>query len=198
MPPTQHDNHTLGTHGYAEQWSPFGDQAAAMDPDPPVVHRHYGKFRGTVTNNEDPYFQGRLMVSVPGIVIANWATPCVPLTDISMGVFVRPRIGANVWVEFERGDPEKPIWVGCSWGIGGVPTMAKASAAVPPTNAVISIETALSGVTICDIPIAGANVLIRSPAATIMMNPAGIQINAPSVTITTGHFAVTAPNFTVE
>lgn len=192
----QHHRKTLGDLGYSEEWSPFSGQADD-GPDAPMARRHYGKHRGTVINNEDPYFQGRLMVTVPGIVISNWAVPCVPLTDISMGTYVRPRIGANVWVEFERGDPNKPIWVGCYWGKGDEPLLAKAARAVPPTNAVISMETALCGVSVCDVPIAGSNVMIKSPNATIMLTPAGVVINAQSVTINTAHFSVTAPNFTV-
>jgi hypothetical protein len=192
----QHKRRTLGDMGYQEEWSPFRESVGS-GPDAPTSRRHYGKHRGTVINNEDPYFQGRLMVSVPGIVISNWALPCVPLTDLAMGTYVRPRIGANVWVEFERGDPNKPIWVGCYWGKGDEPDLAKASRAVPPVNAVISMETKLNGISICDIPIAGSNVLIRSPQATIMLTPTGVQITASTVTINTTHFAVNAPNFKV-
>jgi hypothetical protein len=77
--------------------------------------------------------------------------------------------------------------------------MADAAVAVPPTNAVISLETALAGVTICDIPYNGGNVLIRGPGGMIMMNETGIQIlSASTVSIEAGYFTVTAPNFTVE
>jgi len=184
------NNHQkLGDLGYTESFSTPWAESASSDPDPPVSKRHYGKFRGTVVMNTDPYQQGRLMVSVPGIVITNWATPCVPLTDLAMGVFMRPRIGANVWVEFERGDPDKPIWVGCWWGKGETPLLAKAANAVPPTNAVLTMETASAGLSVTDIPVAGApvpgNVVIRAGgvATTISMNPAGVTITAPTVTV---------------
>lgn len=178
------------------------------DPDPAVNRRLYGKFRGTVVNNVDPFGQGRLMVSVPGVVLTGWAMPCVPVTDILMGTFTRPRIGANVWIEFERGDPDKPIWVGCYWGIEEVPPLAKAaSVSVPPTNTVITMETATSGISVCDVPILAANVMIQAGAgvASIMLTPAGVVITAPSVTITApvvsiaaaAHFTVASPNFNV-
>ena len=150
-----HHRKTLGDLGYTEEWSPFSGQGDD-GPDAPVARRHYGKHRGTVINNEDPYFQGRLMVTVPGIVISNWAMPCVPLTDISMGTYVRPRIGANVWVEFEAGDPDYPILAGCFWADGEVP----ASPAVETTKV---LKTDGITLTISDTPGGGG--------VTIEVNP---------------------------
>jgi Type VI secretion system/phage-baseplate injector OB domain len=196
---------TTDTTGSAYPAGPAatGQGTALSDPDAPSAKRHYGKFRATVVENVDPYNQGRLLVNVPGIVLANWAMPCVPVTDILMGTYVRPRIGANVWVEFERGDPDHPIWVGGWWGQPlEVPLMAKAATVVPPTNTVITLETATSGISISDVPIPypiPGSVLIQTGAGStsIALTPAGVVITAPTVTINTGHFAVTAPNFTV-
>jgi hypothetical protein len=192
-----HRTNTLGDLGYQQGLRLFSEKAGEdSDPDPPVATRHYGKYRGTVVNNFDPYQQGRLLVSVPGIVITNWAMPCVPVTDVLMGTFVRPRVGANVWVEFERGDPDKPIWVGCYWGKGEVPPLAKVAYAVPPTNTVITVETATSGLAISDVPLGGANVYIRSPIGSIALTPAGIVLSAPSVTVTATTFSVITPTGT--
>jgi Type VI secretion system/phage-baseplate injector OB domain len=188
--------------GYAVA-APAANGSGLNDPDAPGAKRHYGKFRGTVVENVDPYNQGRLLVNVPGVVLGNWATPCVPVTDILMGTYVRPRIGANVWVEFERGDPDYPIWVGGWWGQPvEVPLMAKAAMAVPQTNTVITLETAQSGISISDIPIpfgTPGSVIVQTGAGTtsIALTPAGIIITAPMVTINTGSFVVNAPNFTV-
>src|SRR5207302_7126285 len=94
--------------------------------------KYYGKYRGTVINNVDPKFQGRLLVEVPDVLgpsPTTWAVPCVPLagpTGPPMGVHLVPPIGAGVWVEFEQGDHESPIWVGCRWGASSdVPPVAK-------------------------------------------------------------------------
>jgi hypothetical protein len=183
--------------------SSLGGAPNSVD-EPPVSKRHWGKYRGTVVNNIDPMNQGRLFVSVPGIVITNWAMPCLPLTDVLMGTFTRPRIGANIWVEFERGDPDKPIWVGCYWGDFETPLLAKAASAVPPTNSVITLETATSGISISDTPIPLATppgtIIIRAGegAATISLTPASVTITAPTVNIVAAtSFTVTAPNFTV-
>ena len=42
-----------------------------------------------------------------------------------VGFFAIPPKGANVWVEFEGGDPDQPIWSGCFWGIGEAPAMSR-------------------------------------------------------------------------
>ena len=72
---------TMGSLGYTEQFT-WGSED---DPDPPVAKRHWGKYRGTVIDNQDVPPKGRLLVSVPGIVITNWAMPCVPFASVSRG-----------------------------------------------------------------------------------------------------------------
>jgi uncharacterized protein involved in type VI secretion and phage assembly len=91
--------------------------------------RAYGKYRGVVIDNQgDPADAGRLKVRVPEIhgEDAAWAWPCVPYAGSQVGWFVLPPVGAGVWVEFEAGDPSKPIWVGCFWGSGELPSDAQA------------------------------------------------------------------------
>ena len=60
-----------------------------------------------------------MVPDVLGLVPSTWAEPCVPLagpTGPPMGVYLVPPIGAGVWVEFEHGDPDYPIWVGLPLG----------------------------------------------------------------------------------
>ena len=78
----------------------------------------YGKFRGKVIDNNDPLGQGRLKVLAAAISDhpLTWAEPCVPYAGKKVGWFFIPPVGANVWVEFEQGDIDYPIWVGCYWG----------------------------------------------------------------------------------
>jgi hypothetical protein len=193
----------MASLGYREQFTWGSDSDA--DPDPPVAKRHWGKYRGTVVDNQDLPPSGRLLVSVPGIVITNWAMPCVPLTDVLMGTFVRPRIGANVWVEFERGDPDKPIWVGCWWGEGQIPAMAEESNAAPALP-VITMESATAGISVSDTPIpaggttpGNVNLIAGKGVVTIALTPASVNITGPTVTITTETFTVVTPQgvFTV-
>ncbi len=84
----------------------------------------YGKYRGTVTNNMDPDQRGRLQVEVPAVYgsnTLNWAMPCVPYAGPDEGFFMIPPIGAKIWVEFEGGAINAPIWSGCFWGLGEAP-----------------------------------------------------------------------------
>ena len=81
-------------------------------------NKFYGKYRGKVVSNIDPLFLGRLMVSVAAIeaLLNTWAMPCVPYAGSGVGFYAMPPIGADVWIEFEGGDPSFPIWTGCFWG----------------------------------------------------------------------------------
>jgi uncharacterized protein involved in type VI secretion and phage assembly len=53
-------------------------------------------------------------------VTTGWAMPCVPYGgDVNQGFLFVPEIGAGVWVEFEEGNLEYPIWVGAFWSKPG-------------------------------------------------------------------------------
>lgn len=82
-----------------------------------MAMRHYGKYRGQVSDNADPEGLGRLRVVVPALLneAAVWAMPCVPYAGDGVGLFAMPPVGAAVWVEFEAGDLDYPIWTGCFW-----------------------------------------------------------------------------------
>src|SRR5262245_38073622 len=100
------------------------------------VRKFFGKYRGTVVMNIDPQQIGRIMVMVPDVgtpVPGTWAMPCVPAAGIQSGVFVLPALGSGVWVEFERGDPDHPIWVGGCWGRAAeAPARGVVAPASPP------------------------------------------------------------------
>ncbi len=83
-----------------------------------MAGRHWGKYRGRVDDNRDPEALGRLRVVVPALLGERtpiWAMPCVPYAGRGVGWFVMPPVGAGVWVEFEGGDLDYPIWTGCFW-----------------------------------------------------------------------------------
>jgi hypothetical protein len=93
------------------------------------MKQFFGKYRGKVENNLDPRQIGRVQVSVPAVYgegRLSWAMPCVPYAGAGVGFFTVPPTGANVWVEFEEGDPDYPIWSGCFWGEGEAPAQPAA------------------------------------------------------------------------
>ena len=80
----------------------------------------WGKYRGVVVDNADPKKIGRLKLRVTGLFgtsfVSGWAMPCLPFGgEANQGVFFVPEIDAQVWVEFEEGNIDFPIWVGCFW-----------------------------------------------------------------------------------
>lgn len=153
--------------------------------------RYYGKYRGNVVNNVDPMQRGRLLVQVPdvlGLAPSSWAEPCVPLAGPPgppMGVYMVPPPGAGVWVEFEQGDPNYPIWVGCRWGnAGDIPTLAFAGLPVSPN---IVLQTAgQNSVVISDLPGPSGGIMLKSASgATLIVNDTGIYIqNGKGASIT--------------
>jgi uncharacterized protein involved in type VI secretion and phage assembly len=169
-----------------------------------TLTRYYGKYRGVVVNNIDPMQIGRIQASVPdvsGLVPTSWAMPCVLVAGINTGVFTVPQIGSGVWIEFEQGDPDRPIWVGGYWGSAAeVPVMAKS---VPPGINGFTIQTTLkNGLTISDVPGPTGGILIQtttgamisvSDVGIIISNGKGATINmvGPTVDINTGAITVT-------
>lgn len=89
-----------------------------------VERRFFGKYRGFVVENADPEKLGRLKVKVPSVlgseVVTGWAMPCVSYGgEMNQGMLFIPEVSAGVWVEFEEGDLEFPIWVGTFWSKPG-------------------------------------------------------------------------------
>jgi uncharacterized protein involved in type VI secretion and phage assembly len=137
------------------------------------MSQFFGKYRGTVANNIDPMSLGRVQVSVPSILgdgRMSWAMPCVPYAGPQVGFFMIPPVGANVWVEFEGGDTNSPIWSGCFWGSGDVP----ASPAMPMMKV---IKTDSATVTLDDTPGAGGVTIKLTTGAKIALTATGIEID---------------------
>ena len=107
-----------------------------------MSHKLYGKYRGAVLNNVDPMGRGRIIAEVPdalGLTPSAWAEACAPLAGVQSGVYLVPQVGAGVWIEFERGDPDFPIWTGCRWdSAADVPPLAQTG---PPANPPIVLQT---------------------------------------------------------
>lgn len=138
-------------------------------------NRFFGKYRGQVANNLDPLQLGRIQVTAPEVLgdgRLSWALPCVPFAGPGVGFFALPPIGANVWVEFEGGDPDFPIWSGCFWGPGQVP-------AKPATPVLAMIKTLGITIAMSDTGL-GLDIDVKPPAAPVpmklVMGPAGIEL----------------------
>ena len=85
---------------------------------------YYGKYRGKVENNVDPMLLGRIQVSCPAVLgkgRSSWALPSAPYGGPGVGLLAIPPNGASIWVEFEGGNTDYPIWSGCFWELGDLP-----------------------------------------------------------------------------
>jgi uncharacterized protein involved in type VI secretion and phage assembly len=165
-----------------------------------------GKYRGTVVQNIDPELRGRIMCLVPDVLgpaPSSWCEACAPLagpTGAPMGVYLVPPIGAGVWVEFEQGDPNHPIWVGCRFAISDVPPLAHAGLPISPN---IVLQTAgQNSLVVSDLPGPTGGIMLKSTTgATIIVNDTGIYIQngkgaslimtGPTVTINNGALVIT-------
>ena len=136
----------------------------------------FGKYRGKVANNLDPMKLGRLQVEAPAVLgmgRTSWAMPCVPYAGMQVGLFAMPPIGANVWVEFEGGDPDYPIWSGCFWGKGELPILATA-----PTVKILQLPgISLSMNELTSTVQVGVGGTPATPLVSLTMSPQAVEID---------------------
>ena len=144
----------------------------------------FGKYRGKIENNVDPMMLGRVQVSVAAVLGDNtqaWALPCAPYGGSGVGFFAVPPNGANVWVEFEGGNPAQPIWTGCFWGVGETP----ASPAVPGIKVFKTDGITLQ---LSDLPGAGGFTLtVGAPAVPV---PLSLTMDASGIKLALAAFSV--------
>jgi len=142
------------------------------------MKQFFGKYRGKVENNIDPMQLGRVQVSVPAVFGSgslSWAMPCAPYAGPGVGFFMVPPVRANIWVEFESGDPDYPIWSGCFWGQGEVPAM-------PALAEIKTIKTEGITLELSDLPgVGGLTIEVNPPVVAtplkMVFNVSGIEIS---------------------
>lgn len=81
----------------------------------------FGKYRAIVIDTDDPEKRGRIRVKCPSVLhesLSGWCEACLPNVSSSGSDFSLPKTGDQVWIEFEQGNINKPIYVG-SWFVKG-------------------------------------------------------------------------------
>jgi hypothetical protein len=148
---------------------------------PTAAPRFYGKYRGKVLNNVDPLLLGRIVAEVPAVTGSNlnWAMPCSPYAGPGVGFYAIPPIGANVWIEFEGGDSNYPIWAGCFWGEGEMSMLQPE---------IKMFQTEFCSIVLNDTPEAGGvSIQCKPPSVatplTFLFNSEGITLTCPDSTI---------------
>lgn len=166
-----------------------------------MTEKFFGKYRGIVTDVHDPLMTGRIRARVPDVLgdqESGWALPCAPFGGSGMGFFALPKQGAGVWIEFEHGDPDYPIWAGAWFGsMADLP----ADLLAPPYKKVMIKTEGGHSITLDDTPGIGGITLQTANGQKIVMNAMGIEINngqggqikltGPQVSINNGALDIT-------
>ena len=155
-----------------------------------VRQRFYGKYRGTVTTVDAATM--RLQATVPSVlpnVPTGWALPCVPYAGPKVGFVMLPDVGANVWIEFEGGDPSYPIWTGCFWGSGDIPAIAASGVnSIVTTSGTLTFDNNAGTITLQDstgdsLTIQASKATLKAGTGTIDLG-SGVSINGGALQVT--------------
>lgn len=141
-----------------------------------LSQRFFGKYRGEVTDTADATNRARLKVKCPAVLGEQevWAMPCAPYAGDSVGFFALPPAGTSVWVEFEGGELNQPIWAGCFWKDSEIDSG-------DAKEGVMFLKT--PGVTIHVDNDQGTVEIEASGGAKITLDSNGIKIEAPEVSL---------------
>jgi hypothetical protein len=122
--------------------------------------------------------------------------PCAPYAGSGVGFFAVPPVGANVWVEFEAGDPDYPICSGCFWGVGEVP-------ALPALPQMKVWKTDGITLTLSDLPGVGGFTLEVNPPVVatplkLVFNATGIELSNAAASVKLTPVSVSVNNGALE
>lgn len=154
-----------------------------------VRNRYFGKYRGVVVDVDASTM--RVKASVPAVlggVSSGWAAPCVPYAGPQVGFLMLPDIGSGVWIEFEAGDVSFPIWTGCYWNSGDIPSAA--------ATTLKTIITAVGSLGFNNN--AGSVTLQDSGQHSVVIDSSGVTTSAGSGTVAVGASGVSVNNGALE
>lgn len=154
--------------------------------------KYFGLYRGTVLVNVDPERRGRLIVSVPDVLKllpSTWAEPVVTLAGpvgAPSGTYIVPAIGAGVWVQFEQGDLNYPIWNGCrAISAADVPVLAQLGNPVSPPVIIQSMGQQMVMISDSPLPplLPAGGILLSTGTSYIRLDKTGVTIFGATVRV---------------
>jgi uncharacterized protein involved in type VI secretion and phage assembly len=154
-------------------------------------NRFYGKYRGIVSDVDATTCRIKAKVpTVLGDTESGWCMPCVPYAGPQVGIAFLPEVGSGVWIEFEGGDVSYPVWVGCYWRDGEVPSDVDAAVKVIVTKAPteLKFDDDQGSLTITDPN--GNTVTLDSSGITLSRGSETVAISDSSVSVNDGALEV--------
>lgn len=97
-----------------------------MDYGLEFIGLYYSTYRGFVSQNNDPKKMNRLQLIIPHLDPVTpyeyWAWPSGMWGGENHGVQMIPSIGDMVWIEFENGNADYPVWKHAGYAESELPT----------------------------------------------------------------------------
>ncbi len=145
------------------------------------VGKFIGRYRGVVVSNTDPDNIGRLLVRVEDVMGSEpclWASPASVVAGTQMGIYAIPPVNAGVWVEFEDGDPNDPVWTGSLPGSSAEVPSAVMTA--PPASPPIVLQSLTQNRIIIS-SVVGEGITLETVGgvlnAKVVISPMGIKLS---------------------
>ena len=165
--------------------------------------RFYGKYRGLVTDVDDPEKLGRIVAQVPEVFEEEetpWAMPSVPFAGAGHGLVLLPEVGDGVWMEFESGDPSRPIWTGCWWGDSELPDPGGTKTRALVTTAGHKLVLDDEGSEVQLLHSGGAELKMTDGDITLTIGGAEMKMTSTDITISIGasEIKLTAGDLTLK
>jgi hypothetical protein len=158
-----------------------------------VRHRYFGKYRGIVRDVNDPESLGRIVAQVPSVLgdeDSPWALPAVPFAGASHGLVLLPQPGDGVWIEFEAGNAARPIWTGCWWGSGEMPSPGGPDERTLVTPQGLKVVLDDAGRKLQLVHPGGAEITLTETDITLSVTGAKIVLSAAGISMNDGAYTV--------
>jgi len=168
------------------------NEQVIMDVLDRLRNRFFGKYRGSVTAVDPTTL--RIKAKVPSVLAdqaTGWCEPCVPYAGSGVGMAFLPEVGCGVWIEFEGGDVSYPVWVGCYWRDGELPSDATPAVKTIVTKSghKILLDDDAETITISD---PNNNIItLDSSGITLQRGSSSVAISDSEVNINDGALEVT-------
>lgn len=157
-------------------------------------NRYYGKYRGLVRDVDDPDNLGRIVAQVPEVYGEDeespWAWPAVPFAGQDHGLVLLPEVDDGVWIEFEAGDINRPIWTGFWWAEGELPDPGGTQTRALVTSGGHKLILDDSENTVQLLHAGGAELTLTDSDITLKIGSTQMVLSASGVNINNGAFEV--------